>query len=63
MIRIGTSIHIKRNAMQPKLVGKTGVVIWRRGQKWCRVRLDDHAEPLGPQGKGWFLPQSAVTPC
>jgi hypothetical protein len=30
---------------------------------WCRVRLDDHPEPLGPEGKGWFLPQSAVQAC
>lgn len=62
-IRIGKSVRIVDNAMQPTLIGATGTVIWRAGPKWCRVRLDDHPQPLGPEGKGWFLPQSAVQPC
>lgn len=62
-IRIGTPVRINSNPMHPDLAGNTGTVVWRRGPKWCRVRLDDHPEPLGPEGKGWFLPQSAVQPC
>jgi hypothetical protein len=62
-IRIGKTVRISDTPMQPGLSGCTGTVIWRRGRMWCRVRLDDHPEPLGPEGKGWFLPQSAVQPC
>ena len=63
MIRVGTKGRVIDNVMQPHLAGSDATVIWRFGSKWCRVRLDDHPEPLGPEGKGWFLPQSAVQPC
>ena len=62
-IRLGTNIRINNNVLHPALIGQTGTVIWRRGQKFVRVRLDNHEQPLGSQGNGWFLPQSAVTPC
>lgn len=63
MIRVGTKARIMDNLVHPNLAGSEATVIWRRGKRWVRVRVDTHAQPLGPEGKGWFLPQSAVQPC
>jgi hypothetical protein len=61
--RTGKHVRILPNNMHPDLAGRVGVIIWRRAQKFVRVRLDDHTQPLGPNGKGWFLPASKVQPC
>lgn len=59
-MKVGTSVRIIDNVMHPELVGSVGVVIWRRANKWVRVRLDGHASPFGHDGKGWFLPLRAI---
>ena len=59
-MKVGTSVHIIDNVMHPELVGSVGVVIWRRGKWRVRVRIDKHEQPLGADGKGWFLPYRAV---
>ena len=61
-MRIGTSVVVLPNEMQPSIEGMTGKVVARSYRKWVRIRLDAHKMPLGEDGKGWFLPTVAVTP-
>lgn len=59
-MRVGTKVRVLDNNVAPNLTGSNGVVIWRRAKKWVRLRIDDHREPFGPSGKGWFLPTTAI---
>lgn len=59
-MRVGSTVTVTENGTQPSLVGYTGTIIWRGGRKWVRIRIDNHRQPMGHSGKGWFLPYSAV---
>lgn len=59
-MRVGAEVLVLNNPMSPELAGAFGIVIWRRGKWWVRVRIDKHEQPLGADGKGWFLPYRAV---
>ena len=59
-MRVGTKVRVLANEASPTIEGQVGVVIWRRARKWVRVRIDSHAQPFGPQNKGWFLPLHAI---
>lgn len=52
-IRVGTKVRVLDT-------GSHGVVIWRRAKEWVHLRIDDHQEPFGPTGKGWFFPTTAI---
>ena len=47
-MRVGAEVLVLNNRMSPELAGAFGIVIWRRGKWWVRVRIDKHEHRVKP---------------